>query len=372
MKKTFLAVIIAVAGQAIAYGQSVPIEIQQRLQEIEEQARIRLDEFRLSDEGRLPRIGRLSTLLSHAEITRINDLGLELDVGMVFDDAMRDRIVQLMRMEFREEELDTLVERTLNRMTTFFEGQAMRASGIDTLSIFRDALADLLDSLEAQNTLDIVKKMNRRYDLGVFKALQLDTLSIFKQALNEIIESERARWRERFLAESRYINTTLVELAGHIGDERFVQPLIEALDIPNQHENRRRFVTEALIRMRVEPYFSEFTENRTRAIEQIKSERPPFRMREFVLLWGTQEAFLELSKYLLSDIPYALAISDEGVTVGATAFEEAFVFIKDNIKNADLQEMLKGKTGWDNPELRMPLYEWMQANFGNYEIRRIW
>jgi len=378
MKRTAFLVVISFVVLSIAYSQPIPPEIQQRLQTIQNDAKTRLNEYRTSNNGEFPRSFRLSSSFSQGERSLVDSLGLELSIAMVFDDAMRDRMVQLMRGEFREDELDTLLDRDMNRSIRFFERRALRIPQIDTLPIFVEARNNLYDSLEAQNSLDIVKRWNRVYDLEVFRSLKLDTLNIFKQTFNEIVERERERERERLLTSPRRINTTLVNLAGRIGDERFIQPLIESLApptmevFPGEHESRRRHVIEALVRMRVEPFYSDFVRERTLTTEQIMSdERLHFSIDDFVSILGTQQAFLELSRFLLSNKPYAEEIDIHGSHFSPVSIT-AFRLIRPNIRNEDLQEMTRGQGFTIDPHIKRLVYEWMQANYGNYEIRRIW
>jgi hypothetical protein len=240
----------------------------------------------------------------------------------------------------------------------------MRIPQIDTLSILIEARNSLYDSLEAMDPWDIIKRRNRAYDLEVFRSLELDTLSIFKQAFNEIVERER----ERILAEPRSINRTLVELAWRIGDERFIQPLIEVLE----HQGQQRRVIEALVRMRVEPFYSDFVRERTLTTEQIMSdERLNFDLEDFVGVLGTQQAFLELSRFLLSNKPYREIVSGRD-SFFTPVSNSAFFLIRHNIRNEDLQKIMRVQGGHTDPQVKRYVYDWMQANFGNYEIRRIW
>jgi len=378
MKRLFFLTAMNFAIFNIASSQPIPLEIQQRLQTIQNDARIALEEFRTSDKHRFLDNFILSGRFTREEIVLVDSLGLEFTVAMIFDDIMRDRMVQLMRGEFREDELDTLLERDMNRSIRLFERRALRIPQIDTLPIFVEARNNLYDSLEAQNPLDIVKRWNRVYDLEIFRSLKLDTLSVFKQTFNEIVERERERERERLLASARRINATLVGLAGRIGDERFIEPLIESLDIPDResfpelHEGLRRQVVVSLVRMRVEPFYSDFVRKRTLTMEQIMNdERLRFELEDFVNILGTQQAFLELSRFLLSNKPYRIIISEHN-SFSTPVSRSAFSIIRRNIRNEDLQEIMRIQGGHTDPYIKRLAYEWMQANYGNYEIRRIW
>jgi hypothetical protein len=94
---------------------------------------------------------------------------------------------------------------------------------------------------------------------------------------------------------------------------------------------------------------------------------------------GTQKAYLELSKYLLSNKPYGIIAIDyseysESYPTSYTTpvSNDAFYLIQDNIENKDLQEMIGNKHVADDPKLSISIYNWMQKNYGKYKIRRIW
>jgi hypothetical protein len=190
-----------------------------------------------------------------------------------------------------------------------------------------------------------------------------------------VVESERARERKYMLTKASYDYTVLAKISGYLNDPRFVQPLIEALDKPQNFE--RKVVIEALVRMRVEPYYSDYVKRRTRTIEQIKSEQPRFKIEELIYVIGTQDAFLELSKYLLSDVTDLIIMDDYSTDHADSKSTEypismtAFYLIQDHIENEDLQEMIKGKS-WREPLIFHQIYNWMQANYGKYKIRRLW
>ena len=55
---------------------------------------------------------------------------------------------------------------------------------------------------------------------------------------------------------------------------------------------------------------SDYLKSRTRTLSEIKEERAPFSLHDFVYVLNSQDSFLELSKYLLSDIPYTWVIGN--------------------------------------------------------------
>jgi hypothetical protein len=195
--------------------------------------------------------------------------------------------------------------------------------------------------------------------------LQLDTTVIFKQAYDCIVKKEKESDRKYYLTNTYYDHTSLAELCGYIGDKRFVQPLEEALGKSDNF--RREIVLEALARMRADPYYSNYIKERTLTTEQIhNNDRLQFSLDDFVYVWGTQEAFLELSKYLLSNKPYRI-YTGYHVSYKFPVSDDAFSLIRDYIENESLQTLIK--TTEDD---KQAVYEWMQKNYGKYKIRRIW
>ena len=123
--------------------------------------------------------------------------------------------------------------------------------------------------------------------------------------------------------------------------------------------------------MKVEPYYSQYFKERTRSMDEIKKERPNFRVEELVEVIRTQDSFKELSKYLLSEAPYGVDMSELG-SVAYPIYGDAYYLIKDNIENEELQEMIPGYTLHKDENVRKKVYDWMQKNYGKYEIKRVW
>ena len=299
---------------------------------------------------------------------------------MIYDDAMRDRLVQLIGNEYQGWELDSLVTRQMNYRTVRYEDRAMELCKFDTLQIFGTTLDSFFMDMKQKSINDTVmyerytknetfyKKENR---YNVFKLLKLDTTTTFKQAYNKIVERERERERESYLSGKAYYNYTyLAEICGHIGDKRFIQPLKEALDKPNNFQRKK--VLEALVRLHVEPYYGDYVKEITLTSEQIQNnEGLKFSLDDFVRVLGTQEAFLELSKYLLSNKPYKVTMIEyenrSGGSYTTPVSYDAFSLISDYLENESLQTLIK-TTGDDE----QAVYEWMQKNYGKYKIRKIW
>ncbi|GHT29041.1 hypothetical protein FACS189432_07810 [Bacteroidia bacterium] len=306
-----------------------------------------------------------------------------LNLGMIYDNAMRDRLVELVQYKFREYEIDTFMNRHIANNVISNRSYAFDACKFDTLTIFKSTLdslfLDVINHATEEEKIIINKYYTfekNKYKKQVFSLLNLDTTEIFKQTYKTLTERDNAEWKEYIVAPKAYNRTGLAELCGQIGDKRFIKPLIEALDKPDNFE--RETVLEALARMRVEPYYSEYVKFRMpRTIEQIKNESPGFKIDDFVYVLGTQEAFLELSKYLLSDYMYSIDMASAAPEIETQMHITpmsmgALNLIYNNIENKDLQAIFPDRYIYSHPELAQPVYDWMQKNYGKYKIKRLW
>jgi hypothetical protein len=188
------------------YGQQLPEDIQQRLDSLKNRAKMALDNFRIHPGTGELYSGELRYKFSIPIYLFYKSHEYNLNLGMIYDDEMRDRIVQLMRNEYREDELDTLVSRLIDRYPIQYENYAMEACKFDTLPFFKTALDSFYLELKNKSTKNIGYPHMYIYD--VFKLLKLDTTEIFKQTYNRIRERERERERERDLLQ-KLITITL-------------------------------------------------------------------------------------------------------------------------------------------------------------------
>jgi hypothetical protein len=381
MKRIILLSIYCIVFANAIYSQAMPVFVRQKLDSIKKEARKALMDYRIGDGYmRLPfGLGFYlpGNVFSYDETQLIDSLNLKVNIGMIYDDAMRNRIVELMQNKFQEYELDTLINRQMSYRIIAYERVAMETCLIDTLPLFKITLDSLCNALESQNALDLSKQANKVYNYEVFKFLKLDTTTRFQQVHESLIEKEKKQWREYLLTNKSYYRADLAELCGYIGDKRFIQPLIEALGKAEEDYQKKK-ILEALARMRVEPYYRDYVKYRTRPLEQVKdaNKNVGFDIDDFVYVLGTQESFLELSKYLFSNYIYARDSDDSSGTNSETAVyylsEKAFDLIQENIMNEDLQKIINGRSSYSNPELLQSVYDWMQKNYGKYKIKRIW
>ena len=398
MKRIICIVFFSLLVLSFIQAKQLPDFVKQRLDSVHKAAKRSLMYYRFWDvnDGDMTLPCHLGyDVFGDDETELIEGLRLNLSVGMIYDNEMRDRLVQLLRNEYQNWELDSLTSRYIKSGILGNEREAIQVCKFDTMQNFKHTVDSFYIDLKNKNPedLSIIKydyavKGNFEYD--VFKFLQLDTTTIFKQVYNKIVKREIERYREELFSNmySYFSNIhQLVELCGYIGDKRFIKPLIEVLDklyksfleeyssSEDFYNLQREKVLEALARMRVEPYYSDFVKKRTLRQEQIKDkEWLNFSLNDFVYVLGTQEAFLELSKYLLSNKPYTIIMEDSDVHAYRQIYpvsNTAYYLIRDNIENEDIQKIISPYR--ENIDaLFKPLYDWMQKNYGNYKIRRIW
>ena len=183
------------------HAKQLPEFVQQRLDSVKKEIQKSLTYYRLWDRSNgymtLPCYLRYG-VFSDEETCLIDSLDLNLSVEMVYDDAMRNRIVQLLRNEYEEWELDSLINRQIGYRAISIEREARKSCKFDTLQIFKTALDSLYTDLKNRNPEDsILIKYEyvekNKYKPEIFKLLELDTTAIFKQTYQKVVERERER-----------------------------------------------------------------------------------------------------------------------------------------------------------------------------------
>ena len=406
MKQIFFLVLFFFLVSYIVYSQEIPAFVQHKIDSLQDETRRSLNYYRIwniNTDGNmtLPRgLGFFAPgrdNFSYRETLLIEDtLKLNLSVGMIYDNEMRERLMQLLRNEYQEWELDTLVNRQIGNNVTMYEENAMKMCRFDTIELFKLAVDSFYLDIVSKSKEDFKKHLKEyesffkeKYYHDVFKLLKLDTTTTYRQVYSNIIERKKEEIKKEWLTDMySYFSgiSYLAELCGYIGDKCFVQPLIEIFDKPFEFKNSKsesrwqeniyKSVRVALVRLRVEPYYSDYLKKRMLTNEPIMDDNwLDFSLDDFVYVIGTQEAFLELSKYLLSNKPDVVTVidyDDHTEYHNSPVSQTAFNLIGDYIDNKDLQEMIGGKSSSKNPELIKPIYDWMQENYGRYQIKRIW
>jgi hypothetical protein len=348
-------------------NQDLPDFVQKKLDVAKEKTRKYLMNYRISKNLPWPS-DALDVLFSYREQQIIDSLGLKLHVSMVYDDDMRERMVELLENRYRQYELDTLVKRRMSDEYNICKRRAIDQCHFDTISIFKQKY----DSLNHHDYLYDNTIYTQRNKFTVLSLLHLDTTMMYKNALIEILE-ERKKEIEQSIQNNPYYDLRFIaELCGYVSDKRFIAPLEKILE--REKDNER--VLEALARMKAEPHYTNYLTERTRSIEDIKKRSPRFSLNDFVYVLGNQEAYLELSKYLLSDATGSVDVIDMPDTTmysESPIYLEAIYFIKVYIENSSLQKTINSPNFDEKKESdRLKVYNWMQKNYGKYQIRRIW
>jgi Trp operon repressor len=319
----------------------------------------------------------------------LDSLNIQFSWQMVYDDNMVERIIQLLNNEYQQDELNTLINKNWQRIKNKdWQRITMYAMRADTFKIFKHTV----DSLNAHRDKNIHKSIYQ--DEEVFQFLRLDTTARFCFVLDSVIKSERRNILNDYLDNYHFDIEYLIKVCGYVNDKRFVESLLKLLDQQVNKKNkleliltdsitfdeRAKLVSEksikenlihtikhALIRMKIEPYHSDFLKSCTLTIEELKEKSLVRPLQTFSTLLHTQESFLELSKYLHSSA-HTMLTGDGPV---GTAYKDAYWEIKKYIENKSLWDIIN-KPDFNLENDRFVIYEWMQENYGKYEIKRLW
>ena len=349
-------------------AQNLPKEFEQRLSRYKNDAEKKLKTFRTSKEGELRY--DLSFCFLEDEKRLLDSLCIELDIGMIYDQPMRERIAQLLRNEFAEEELQEMVQNIMKSSAVYLWRETMNSCRFDTLAIYKQ----VYDSITPIWKEVVPEKSAGDYKYRVYEYLELDTTECFKNEYVKAKNEEIKYWVNHLSTESKINLDEIATLAGYIGDTVFIEPLISALGNPQNFTRDK--VIEALVRMKVNPFFTDYfnaipkKQNDIGALRWFEINR---KIDNLANLIRTQESFLKLSEYLHCTIAVDYINIGLESYEGETAQELAAKNISRSILNEEIQKTLctwktviEGKVDYER------LYEWMQANYGNYIIRRTW
>jgi hypothetical protein len=313
---------------------------------------------------------------------------------MVYDEAMIKRMIQLLNNEYQEDEIDRLVNRqmALFSQNSGFERRTMRRMMVDTSKIF----IFIQDSLNKYRDKAQHPELYQNFD--VFKYMQLDTTARFRYILDNVIKSERENVINDYLTQYHFDIHGIIRSCVLIQDERLVETLVNLLnkltkrteeliqmlqereksgnndekwklnDAKTNNENIIESIKTTLARLHIEPYYSDYLKSITLPLEEIKAMRFGWYIETLSEVLQTQEAFLEISKYLHSSA--FTTLTGDGELLGK-AYVDAYREIKKYIKNRELWKVIN-KPDFNLEKDRFEIYNWMQKNYGKYEIKRIW
>lgn len=247
------------------------------------------------------------------------------------------------------------------------------------------------DSLNKHRDREKHPDLYQNFD--VFLYMKLDTTVRFHIVKDSLIKAKQESVITDYLTQYQFSISRLIDACGYVNDKRLVEPLINLLNenikrkdeletlltgdntfseketLNSKKEARELLIYEikdALIQMKIEPYYSDFFKSKIHSIEELKREKL-VDIETFSIILHDQESFLELSKYLHCSAYTNL--SSEGPY--GTAYVDACREIKKYIKNKELQDILNSPD-FDLERDRFKIYDWMQENYGKYEIKRLW
>ncbi len=272
--------------------------------------------------------------------------------GVYSDTSMQSRILQLLKGEFYEGELDELVAKELERKE----------------------YSTLTDSAKLEESIRLKSKFRK----------------------------EPSGWEMR----------KLLEACLYINNEQIIKRIEEMYKDPS-YEYCKSELLDCLILRHIEPYTSQILK-RSR-YNKVQNDSIQFSNIALLDKIYTQKAFREIAEYLLSDAYQIMYICDDKYCVNDTiiftdengnkdsvitddlgnleyeedntpsveeyrhyCFVAAFSCIQLGITNEDLQSMLekiKGQVAsvrFISKENRHKIYNWMKRNYGKYKIKNRW
>ena len=108
MKSVVLFILFHLVLSMSCLCQKIPDDIQTTLDKWKVETKIGLDDFRTNRQSRGFHIGLIQLAFSEEEFRKVELQGLKFSIGDLYDEDMRIRLLQLLKNEYRSDELDTL------------------------------------------------------------------------------------------------------------------------------------------------------------------------------------------------------------------------------------------------------------------------
>jgi len=294
-----------------------------RLEQAQERVSEAIDSSRLRSIINLSNCHVLSCVFPLDRVDNIDYRLLSND--LLFTEAHRLRILEVLNDEWPEWELEAITQR--------FLGYSMRYRAID-----------------------------------VERIAQTDTMRTEEEILDSLLRHRYEEIRERFKNDTRW-RRAYARLASFINDERFIEPLKRV------YNEDPEFYGYLLARMGVEPYLSRVEAELIARMKEDNSGRF-FNRERMRFMPRTQTLFKHLSEHLLRDDTYDLIGRDD-----AFHFRRVADVIFLNLANEEIRDLftpeeresfrfprVEGRVAFTKEHARR-LYDWMQENYGNYKIR---
>lgn len=101
-------------------------------------------------------IGLLQNALPDDQFEQLQKMKINIDLGIVYNNDMRNRIVQLLNNEYKDEEIDTLINRHLLQSMLTNRLLALEMCKYDTSKLFRYPLDSIVKLQKNKRSGDIV------------------------------------------------------------------------------------------------------------------------------------------------------------------------------------------------------------------------
>lgn len=294
----------------------------------------------------------LTDYFEREEADMFYSCGREPKASLMYDEYSRKRILQLLKNEFEEGELDSLV--------------------------------DMYSSFSAREGVYIGKYRFTGKEDYKNKFLRDRNSEEYKQLVDSCIELCKPIQRERLLTTYCFSIKYIIKLAGIIESKEIVDQLLRMYDDPKCEEYKSRIYI-ALVRQKVEPFYSNFIRegkyDESKDYYDIMPNVNIWNRTSVVYYTYSQEAILDLLPYLDSDKFGTLVVASETTQYFDTPLKmDAFRVIMEFLINKDFWT----KLGVDNPQKFSPpddfltpkrvkmIKKWIKSNYGEYQLRRFW
>ena len=297
-----------------------------------------------------------------------NKYGIDFRVASYYDSQMRNRILQLLRNDFMEGELDSLIKKELSQIT--FIPKSSKC--IDTLSqIYKKE-----KQLFYENKKDsLISEYKDKYHFDLYVIIKA-----CKFVYDEEIEMELLK-----LYHSQINWGNVSGVSQNVGDISAYANIKEIIKVVLAAHGK----TEYLNGWKYDPIKDEnWKFDKTDTLDDLYTQRMAKNIK-YLALVHTDESYYELSKYLLSprfiyseEMEETNDDSNHNYNYHIKCF--AFLNIVYNVTNVDLYKSLrflwyyeqynKFQNIRDNltDEFCRKMYDWMQENYGNYQLWYEW
>lgn len=297
-----------------------------------------------------------------------NKCGIDFRVASYYDSQMRNRILQLLRNDFMEGELDSLIKKELSQIT--FIPKSSKC--IDTLSqIYKKE-----KQLFYENKKDsLISEYKDKYHFDLYVIIKA-----CKFVYDEEIEMELLN-----LYNSQINWGNVSGVSQNVGDISAYANIKEIIKVVLAAHGK----TEHLNGWKYDPIKDEnWKFDKTDTLDDLYTQQMAKNI-EYLALVHTDESYYELSKYLLSprfiyseEMEETNDDSNHNYNYHIKCF--AFLSIVYNVTNVDLYKSLrflwyyeqynKFQNRRDNltDEFCRKMYDWMQQNYGNYQLWYEW